>query len=614
MTQDGSEGRARRDAIGHPVVIDDGAIILAAGALLALGLGASLVAGRIRVPALVLFLVAGMALGSDGLGLIDFEDFELARFLGTSALALILFEGGLAAGWRIVRPVLAPALSLAIVGTVVTALITGLAAAWLLDLTTLEGLLLGAILSATDGAAVFAVLRGSTLRRRLAHVLEGEAGFNDPVAVLLVVGFIEWIEQPDYGIADMALLLVGELGIGLAVGLLAGRLSVRALRRVELASAGLYPVLTLAVVALAFGGAAVLHGSGFLAVYVAGLALGDAQVPAKRTIVAFHEGLAWLSQVGMFLMLGLLVFPGRLDDAAPEGAVLALALVLVARPIATVVSLAPFGLTAREQAVLGWAGLRGAVPVVLATFPIIDGVAGSLEVFDIVFFAVLVSTVVQGASFQPLARALGVTSDQPALPRPLAESGTIRGLGAQVLEYPVGPADAVVGARVQELGLPADALVSVIVRGGEAVLPRGPTVLAAGDELHVLVRDTAAGDLPALVERWRDGPIERARRTGPYLRPGGSIFSSRPWSAADGDPRRPTALAGVAVVEVVRVRVDTPGSLVALSDGRFAVCGPSLAVGSREQVFTWCRRRLRGARSEDERDWLREAVGALAGY
>ena len=372
--------------------MDDDVVILAAGALLAAGLGASLLAGRLRVPALVLFLGVGMALGSDAVGLISFSDYELARFLGTTALAMILFEGGLAAGWRVIRPVLAPALSLALVGTLVTAIVTGLAAAWLLDLSTLEGLLLGSILSATDGAAIFAVLRGSTLRRRLAHVLEGEAGFNDPVAVLLVVGFIEWIQTDGYGVPDMALLFVEEMAIGAAVGLICGRLAVWALRRVELASAGLYPVLTLGVAALAFGGAATGHGSGFLAVYIAGLTIGDAQFPAKRTIVAFHEGIAWLSQVGMFLMLGLLVFPGRLDSVALEGTAIALVLVFVARPIATVIALTPLRFSMREQAALGWAGLRGAVPVVLATFPIIEGVTGSLEVFDIVFFVVIVST------------------------------------------------------------------------------------------------------------------------------------------------------------------------------------------------------------------------------
>ena len=353
-----------------------------------------------------------------------------------------------------------------------------------------------------------------------------------------------------------------------------------------------------------------------MAVYIAGLALGGAQVPAKRTIVAFHEGLAWLSQVGMFLMLGLLVFPSRLDEIALEGTVLAIVLVLVARPVATVLALSPFGFTAREQAAIGWAGLRGAVPVVLATFPIIEGVGGSLEVFDVVFFAVLVSTVVQGASFQPIARALGVTSDQPALPRPLAESGTIRGLGAQVLEYPVGPGDAIVGARVHELGLPAEALVSVIVRDGQAVLPRGATVLEGGDELHVLVRDSAAGDVPDIVERWRDGPIERSRRRGPVPRPAGSIFSSRPWPRGARRPalgrpswpgRRSSRYCACASTE--------PGSLVAL--GRRALrrsAARRSPIGSREQISAWCRRRLRSVRDEDEREWLREAVGALAGY
>jgi potassium/hydrogen antiporter len=592
--------------------VDDDVVILAAGSLLAAGLGASLLAGRLRVPALVLFLAVGMVLGSDAVGLIDFSDYELARFLGTTALALILFEGGLATGWSVVRPVIAPALSLAFPGTVITAMVTGLAAAWLLDLSTLEGLLLGSILSATDGAAVFAVLRGSTLRRRLAHVLEGEAGFNDPVAVLLVIGFIDWIQKPDYGLPDMAVLFVEELAIGVVVGVLAGRFAVWALRRVELASAGLYPVLTLAVAALAFGGSASTHGSGFLAVYIAGLVIGDAHVPGKRTIVAFHEGLAWLSQVGMFLMLGLLVFPSRLDDVAVKGTAVALVLVLVARPIATVVSLLPFRFSAREQAALAWAGLRGAVPVVLATFPIIEGVTGSLEVFDVVFFAVVVSTLLQGMTFEGLARRLRVTSDEPALPRPLAESGTIRGLGAQVLEFPVAPGDAVVGARVQELGLPRDALVSVIVRGGEAVLPRGTTAIETGDELHVLVRDAAADQIDGIVERWRSGPVERGRRVGPFLRPGGAALSTRPWSPGDGDPGRPEAIGGVPVVEVLRVRADQDGSLVALSDGRFALCGRLLAIGSREHLADWARRRLRRTEGDDEREWLREALGALA--
>ena len=313
--------------------MSDGELILVAAALLAAGIGASLLASRIRLPGLLLFLGIGMAIGSDGLGWIEFDDYELARTIGVVALALILFEGGLTAGFDEIRPVLRPSLSLAIVGTLGTAVICGFAASWLFDLSTLEGMLLGAIISSTDGAAIFALLRESTLRRKLARTLEGEAGFNDPVAVLLVVGFIEWIQQPDYGVLDMVGLFVREMGIGAVVGLSVGWLAVRGLRTAKLASPGLYPVATLATAGLAFGGAQTLHGSGFLAAYLAGLVLGSARIPAKQTVTVFHQGLAWVAQIAMFLALGLLVFPSQLDDVWLEGTALALLLVFIARPL-----------------------------------------------------------------------------------------------------------------------------------------------------------------------------------------------------------------------------------------------------------------------------------------
>ena len=244
--------------------MSDGELILVAAALLAAGIAASLLASRVRLPGLLLFLGLGMLLGTDGLGWIDFNDYELARTIGVVALALILFEGGLTAGYEEIRPVLRPALSLAILGTLGTCVICGLAASWLLDLSTIEGMELGAIISATDGAAIFALLRESTLRRPIARTLEGESGFNDPVAVLLVIGFIDWLEQPDYGVLDMLLLFVREMGIGAVVGVGVGSAAVWALRRTRLASAGLYPVATLSAAGLAFGGAQTLHGSGFL--------------------------------------------------------------------------------------------------------------------------------------------------------------------------------------------------------------------------------------------------------------------------------------------------------------------------------------------------------------
>src|SRR6266545_3295103 len=469
-----------------------------------------------------------MAIGSDGLGWIDFDDYALARRIGIIALALMLFEGGLTSGLLEIRPVLRPALSLAIVGTLVTAMVTGFAAVWLFDLSTLDGLLLGSVLAATDGAAIFALLRGSTLKRRLATTLEGESGFNDPVSVLLVLGFIEWMTHDSYGIADMALLFVRQLGIGLAVGAAVAVAAVWVLRRVRLATGGLYPVATLAVAALAFGGADALHGSGFLAVYVAGLALGTTGVPAQQTVTAFHQGLAWVAQVSMFVALGLLVFLSRLDDVAVRGTVLALVLVFVARPVAVAIATLPARFTWPERAVLAGAGLRGAVPVVLATFPVLAGVGGSFQLFDVVFFAVLLSTLIQGTTFEPAARLLGATTTEPAMPRPLAEAGTIRRLGAEILEYPIGVDDAVVGARVRDLGLPREAVVNVIVRGDEAIPPRGSTILRAGDRLHVLLRSELSRDVHRIVDRWRSGPVGPSPRlrTCPSslqraLRPGG---------------------------------------------------------------------------------------------
>jgi cell volume regulation protein A len=589
-----------------------GELILIAAAMLAGGLGASLMARRLRLPSLLLFLGLGMAVGSEGTGWIHFDDYELARAVGVVALALILFEGGLATGFREIRPVLRPAIGLALVGTLATAVIVGLAASWLFDLTIVEGMLLGAVVSATDGAAIFALLRASTLERRLARVLEGESGFNDPVAVLLVLGFIEWIKQPDYGVLDMVGLFAQQLGIGLGIGAVVGLAAVYAFKRAQLDTAGLYPVASLATAGLAFGAADTLGGSGFLAVYLAGLIVGTATIPAKRTIVTFHQGLAWVAQIAMFLALGLLVFPSQLGDVVLEAIVLALILVFVARPIAVLISTPFDGFDYRERALLGWAGLRGAVPVVLATFPVIAHVPHSLEFFNIVFFAVVISTLLQGATFEPLAKRLGLTTSQPALPSPLAEAGTIRRLGAEVLEYPVGPEDAIVGARVRDLGLPREAVVNVIVRGDEAIPPRGATRLRAGDRVHVLMRREAAKRVPALMTLWREGPIGPRPRPPRTPRGREPIMSARPWrDEVDGDPSNPGTIADQRVIDQLRVRRDAPGGLFVLDDGRYALAGPVLAVGGRTQMSAWARRRM-GRVSQDERAWLQTVIGALA--
>jgi cell volume regulation protein A len=591
----------------------DAELILIAGALLAAGILGALLADRMRIPGLLIFLALGMLAGSEGIGGIEFNDTELARTLGTIALVLILFEGGLTAGWSEVRPVLGTAASLATVGTGVTAGVAGLAAHWIFDLSVLEGMLVGAAIAATDSAAIFAVLRRSTLEKGLARSLEGESGMNDPVALLLVIGFIEWIQQPGYGIADMAGLLLLKLAIGVAVGLAIGRIAVAALDRVRLPTDGIYPVATIAIAGLAYGLAEVAHGSGLLATYLTALALGSARIPAKRTIVAFHEGVGWVSQIGLFILLGLLVLPSTLGDVAFEGLALSAVLILVARPLAALAAtiLAPLNL--RERAMLGWAGLRGATPIWLATFPVVAGVGTGQELFSIVFFVVVTSTLVQGASFEPLAKRLGLTTDEPALPRRLLESGRIRRMGGDVVSYRLRPDAAAAGHLVRELGLPREALVNVIVRDGAAIPPRGSTELREGDELHVLVRGELREEVEELTRRWHEGPI--GTPPPPLLPPRGApqIFTVRPVSEDGDDPSAPESVGGIQVLAVLRSRRDRPSSLVALADSRYAVVTEGIvAVGGRQALARWCEgRAARGGDDPAERAWWQEVIGAL---
>jgi potassium/hydrogen antiporter len=375
-----------------------------AGVLLAAGVGSSLLASVLRLPALLLFLGVGMAVGSDGLNWIYLNDYKLARLIGTIALIVILYEGGLQTGFRKLRPMLVPAISMAAVGTVVTALIAGLVAAWLLNFSITEGLLLGAILSPTDGAAVFALLRGVPMHRRLVLMLEGEAGFNDPVAVALVIVMVAVIGHGDYTVLHGIWFFVHEMGLGAVIGVAVGWVARLALVRLSSAPAGLTLVGSFATAALAYGAAGSIGGSGFLAVYVAALVVGDGRLRHADELHAFHEGLAQVAEMGMFFTLGLLVFPSQLGSVLVRGTVLALVIAFVARPVATYVATIGSKLRLAERGLLGWAGLRGGVPVLLATFPVIDHVPRSVEFFDLVFFAVLVSTLVQGATVAPLAR------------------------------------------------------------------------------------------------------------------------------------------------------------------------------------------------------------------
>ncbi|HVO54327.1 MAG TPA: potassium/proton antiporter [Solirubrobacterales bacterium] len=590
----------------------DAELILIGGALLAAGIAGALLADRIRIPGLLLFLGLGMLAGSEGIGGIDFNNVELTRTLGTVALVLILFEGGLTSGWSDIRPVLGTAASLATIGTALTAVIAGVSAKLIFGFSTLEGMLVGAAIAATDSAAIFAVLRRSTLRKRLARSLEGESGMNDPVALLLVIGFIEWIQQPGYGLADMAGLLALKLGLGIAIGIAIGWLAVRALERVPLPADGIYPVATVAVAGLAYGLSEVAHGSGLLAVYLTALALGSAPIPAKRTLVSFHEGLGWVSQIALFILLGLLVFPSQLGDVALEAIALSAVLIFIARPIAAFVAtaLAPFD--TRERLMLGWAGLRGATPIWLATFPVVAGIRSGDEEFAIVFFVVVSSTLVQGASFEPLARRLGLTTDEPALPRRLLESGRIREMGGDVIRFRLPEGAAATGHRVRELELPREALVNVIVRDGHAIPPRGSTELREGDELHILVRGERRDEVEALTGRWVEGPIGKPAPPPLPRRAASQVFSVRPVRPAD-DLVALSEIDGIPVLAVLRTREEGEAAMVALADGRYAVTGSGLvAIGGRRALAGWCEERAeREGVVGAERAWWQEVTGAL---
>jgi potassium/hydrogen antiporter len=585
---------------------------LIAGSLLGLGIAAALIADKVKVPGLLLFLGLGMLVGSEGIGGVEFDDAELTRTLGTIGLVLILFEGGLTAGWKEIRPVLPTAISLGFVGTVLTAVIAGFAAAWLLDISTLEGLILGSAIAATDSAAIFSVLRGSRLRRKVARSLEGESGVNDPVALLLVTGFIAWIEESGYGLPDMALELAWKLALGAAMGLAIGHAARWTFRQLDYPTQGLYPVASIAAAAVAYGATEVAHGSGFLAVYLTALTLGTGQVPGQRTIVAFHQGLGWVSQIALFFLLGLLVFPSQLADVAIDGLLILAVLIFIARPVAALVASLVTRFSIQERVMLGWAGLRGAIPIWLATFPVIEGLGEGPEIFNIIFFVVVTSTLIQGTTFEPLARRLGVTSTEPALPRPLVESGRIGALGGEVFAYRVDEGAAIVGRPVRDLRLPREAIVNVIVRGDEAIPPRGSTEIEAGDELHILIRAEVRKQVDELMDRWREGPIDEPGR--PRIQPRGSpqIFNVRRWTEDDGDPGRPERIAGLEVAERLRTRRDSPGALVVLADGRYAVTGDSLvAVGGRGQVADWAARRVSRAEGGGARAWWQEVAGVL---
>jgi cell volume regulation protein A len=476
--------------------------MLAVGGVLAASVAVALGAAKSGLPALVAFLALGMLLGSDGPGGIAFDDAQLAREVGVVALAAILYEGGLSTSWRRLREVAAPAVLLSTVGVVVTAAITGAAAYGLFDLSLTKSLLLGAVVASTDAAAVFATLRGTRLRRRLARTLEAESGANDPVGIALTLGLIAWIEQPHYGVGDLSVLLIRQLGLGLVIGVALGLAAMWIFARIPASIEAFAPVASVAAAAVGYGAADAAHGSGFLAVYLVGLAVGSTPSRHRSHLVAFHVGLAYVAQVALFIVLGLLVFPSQLPHVALAGLALAAVLIFVARPIAVWVSTwALRQFDRRERSLLGWAGLRGAVPIVLGTFVLSSHVGGAKTIFNAVFFVVLVSAALQGTTLEWVARKLGLLVSFARTEAPLEVTRDWHSLN--LVEFPVAADHAIAGSAVRELGLPRDALVAVLVRGDKAIPPRGGTAIEPGDVLFILTPDGTGPELEDVFGRWR---------------------------------------------------------------------------------------------------------------
>lgn len=384
--------------------------LLVSSLLLFLSILGWIISSRTGIPALILFLGIGMLAGSDGPGGIYFDNAEVAQSVGVAALAFILFAGGLETKWHVVRPALGGALSLSTVGVLLTAVIVAVFALVVLHVSFIEGLLLGAIISATDAAAVFSVLGARNLRLKgtLLPLLELESGTNDPMAVFLTIGLTDLLANPHESVFSILLLFVQQMGIGLIAGLVIGWATIWLLARLHLDVEGLYRVFTIALVLFAYGLTALLGGSGFLAVYIAGLLLGNSSLRRMDRLSRFHDSLAWLMQIAMFLILGLLVFPSHLLTVVGSGLLITAIAVFVARPLSVLIALLPFKISIQEKLFVGWVGLRGAVPIVLATFPLLAGVSRAPELFDLVFFVVLASVLLQGTTVPFVAKWLGV--------------------------------------------------------------------------------------------------------------------------------------------------------------------------------------------------------------
>ncbi len=464
-------------------------ILFISGTLIIIAVLLSKASSRLGIPALLFFLGLGMLSGSEGIGGIYFDDPWIAQFLGSIALAYILFSGGLDTKWSDVKKVVRPAITLSTIGVLLTAVLLGYFVHLTLKLPLLESLLLGAIVSSTDAAAVFSILRNREVRLqgKIEPLLELESGSNDPMAVLLTIGLTGLITNGDQSAVELIPYLLVQMSLGIAIGFLSGKFFTWLINRMNLKIEGLYTVFSIAIVLLIFGLTNSLNGNGFLAVYLAGLVMGNKNFIHKRTLRKFHDGLAWLMQILMFLALGLLVFPSEVLPVTGIGLMISVFLILVARPISVMISLIKTDFTIREKAMISWVGLRGAVPIILATFPLLAGVKNADLIFNIVFFVVITSSLIQGTSLTVMSKWLQVQSPLPArYARKLPQDIELTSDGAlNIFEVKCGAGAC--GQKIMDLDIPEEVLIVLIERDNAYIIPRGDMTILDGDRLHVLL-------------------------------------------------------------------------------------------------------------------------------
>jgi cell volume regulation protein A len=462
--------------------------LLIAALLLLISIFSSKLSLKYGIPALLIFLAIGMIFGSDGLNIVDFADYQLAQSLGIIALIYILFSGGLDTKWANVRPIILPGILLSTAGVLISAVIVGYFASLILQVSLIEGILLGAIVSSTDAAAVFSVLRSRAIgfKYRLRELIEFESGTNDPMAIFLTIGLIQYMTTPEMSWVAFIVLFLQQMSIGLILGILFGKIITWIINHANLGYDGLYPVLALSFVPLIYSITDLLGGSGFLAVYLAGLVMGNSIFVHQKSLMNFFDGIGWLMQICMFLLLGLLVFPSQISAIALQGLIIAIVLIAIGRPVSVFISTLFMGLKTRAKHMISWVGLRGAVPIILATFPLVHGLEQAELMFSIVFFIVVTSVLIQGTTIPIVAKWLHVDTpvkEKTKYPIELEPSVDTK---AALKEVEIEEGDRSVGKQILELGLPDNVLITLINREGKFLVPRGTTRIQVHDKLLIL--------------------------------------------------------------------------------------------------------------------------------